>query len=97
MKQLDKLEASYAAKPAWANIGYVTKPGASLLDMSLTHRTEGIPLFPAVDLAWGAGVPMYAPEAVYGRHEGYQRQPLAKRSISHRRVGHALLVRASRP
>ena len=31
--------------------------------MSLTHKTGGIPLFPAVDLAWGAGVPMYACEA----------------------------------
>lgn len=51
-------------KPTWENVGQVTKPGASLLDMSLTHATAGIPLFPAVDLAWGAGVPMYAPEAL---------------------------------
>ena len=51
-------------KPGWANVGSVTKPGASLLDMSLTHATAGIPLFPAVDLAWGAGVPMYAPEGL---------------------------------
>lgn len=51
-------------KPSWENVGPVTKPGASLLDMSLTHATMGIPLFPAVDLAWGAGVPIYAPEGV---------------------------------
>jgi hypothetical protein len=63
MESLNKLEKDLAAKPGWANIGPITKPGASLLDMSLTHKTEGIPLYPAVDLAWGAGVPMYAPEA----------------------------------
>ena len=64
MESLNKLERDLAAQPDWVNIGPVTKPGASLLDMSLTHKTVGIPLFPAVDLAWGAGVPMYAPEAV---------------------------------
>lgn len=64
MESLGKLERDFAAKPKWANIGPVTKPGASLLDMVLTHKTSGIPLFPAVDLAWGAGVSMYAPEAV---------------------------------
>jgi hypothetical protein len=63
MESLNKLEKDLAAKPGWANIGPITKPGASLIDMSLTHKTEGIPLYPAVDLAWGAGVPMYAPEA----------------------------------
>jgi hypothetical protein len=64
MAALDRLERDLSAKPAWENIGPITKPGASLLDMSLTHQTVGIPLFPAVDLAWGAGVPMYAPEIV---------------------------------
>jgi hypothetical protein len=50
-------------KPSWGNVGPVTKPGASLLDYSLTHRTDGITLFPAVDLAWGSGVSLYAPES----------------------------------
>lgn len=50
--------------PAWANIGPLTKPGISVLDMSLTHKTSGIPLFPAVDFAWGPHIPIYAPEGV---------------------------------
>lgn len=64
--KLQKLATDLKPKPkaGWENVGPVTKPGASLLDMSLTHKTEGIPLFPAVDLAWGAGVPMYAPEGL---------------------------------
>lgn len=63
-KILNALEAEFVLRPKWADIGPVTKGGASLLDMSLTHDTSGIALFPAVDLAWGAGVPMYAPEPV---------------------------------
>ncbi len=63
-KILNALEAEFVLKPKWADIGAVTKGGASLLDMALTHNTTGIPLFPAVDLAWGAGVSMYAPEPV---------------------------------
>lgn len=63
-KALDALEADFVMRPRWANIGPVTAGGASLLDMSLTHDTSGIDLFPAVDLAWGAGVAMYAPEPV---------------------------------
>jgi hypothetical protein len=53
----------------WSNVGAVTKRrllpvvwDKSLLDYAPTHDTSGIPLFPAVDLAWGAGVSMYAPE-----------------------------------
>lgn len=63
-KALNALEADFAWLPKWAGIGPITRGGASLLDMSLTHDTSGIPLFPAVDLAWGAGVPMLAPENV---------------------------------
>lgn len=64
--KLQKLAIDLKPKPlaSWEKIGQVTKPGASLLDMSLTHATSHIPLFPAVDLAWGAGVPMYAPEGL---------------------------------
>lgn len=64
MEALKRVQRDLAAAPPWADIGPITKPGASLLDMSLTHKTSGILLFPAVDLAWGAGVVMYAPEAV---------------------------------
>lgn len=65
MELLHRVQKDLAprAKAAWENIGPITKPGASLLDYSLTHKTEGIDLFPAVDLAWGPGVSMYAPEA----------------------------------
>lgn len=64
MEALNRLAKDLASAPPWAKVGPVTKPGASILDMDLTHATSGIPLFPAVDLAWGAGVPIYAPEAV---------------------------------
>ncbi len=46
------------------DLGPVTQGGKSLIDMSLTHATHGLLLFPAVDLAWGAGVDMFAPEDV---------------------------------
>lgn len=48
--------------PRRSKLGPVVKGGASLLDHSLTHKTSSLPLFPAVDLAWGAGVSLYAPE-----------------------------------
>lgn len=63
---LNALEASLLkeTRPKWSGIGPVTAGGASLLDMSLTHKTSGIALYPAIDLAWGAGVPIIAPEFV---------------------------------
>lgn len=67
LKHLAELEADLKpTKPAgsWQNVGPVQPGGKSLLDLSLTHRTEGIPLFPAVDTAWGGGggVVVIAPE-----------------------------------
>jgi len=52
------------SKPLWENIGPVQPGGVSLLDMSLTHPTTSIPLFPAIDTAWGGGggVVVIAPE-----------------------------------
>ncbi len=75
LRALDALEKEVLedAKPGrpWADIGPVTKGGESLLDMSLTHASHGLPknaagttLWPAVDLAWGAGTSVYAPEDV---------------------------------
>lgn len=68
-KYLDHVEAEmrHRLKPpkaAWSDIGPVQPGGQSLLDMSLTHDTSGIPLFPAVDTAWGGGggVIVCAPE-----------------------------------
>lgn len=52
------------ARRALPDLGPVQPGGVSLLDMSLTHDTSGIPLFPAVDTAWGGGggVVVIAPE-----------------------------------
>lgn len=66
MADLRLLEADL--KPStdlWLTIGPVQPGGISLLDMSLTHDTSNIPLFPAVDTAWGGGggVEVIAPEA----------------------------------
>lgn len=51
-------------RQAWENIGPIQPYGVSLLNMSLTHPSIGIPLFPAVDTAWGGGggVVVIAPE-----------------------------------
>lgn len=68
---LDRLEADFLreAQPPrrpWEGIGPIQPGGGSLLDMVLTHDTSGIPLFPAVDTAWGksGGVVVIAPEQV---------------------------------
>lgn len=72
VKKWKRLLAPEAPKPKrepWMDIGPVQKGGKSLLDMSLTHASHGLPrnpqgvtLYPAVDTAWGAGVVMIAPE-----------------------------------
>lgn len=67
MEALEKLEADLArsiALAGWQKIGPIQPGGISLLDMSLTHKTSGIPLFPAIDTAWGGngGVTIIAPE-----------------------------------
>ncbi len=70
-EELDALERSFRReqkpkppKSSWTNVGPVQPGGKSLLDMSLTHDTSGIPLFPAVDTNWGnhGGVQVIAPE-----------------------------------
>lgn len=53
----------YSAPSPLPELGPMTKGGRPFLELSLTHATSGIPLFPAVDLAWGAGVPVLAPES----------------------------------
>lgn len=64
LKHLDDLERDLLKDiaPPWTKIGPVLFGDKSLLDYALTHATSGIPLFPAVDLAWGSNVAMYAPE-----------------------------------
>lgn len=65
---LDALEADFKPpkRRAWELVGPIQPgPFVSLIDMSLTHATSGIPLFPAVDTAWGGGggVMVIAPES----------------------------------
>ena len=63
-KALDALEADFKPpkRRTWEDIGPVQPGGVSLLDMSLTHQSSGLPknakgitLWPAVDTAWGGG------------------------------------------
>lgn len=63
LSELDKLRRDLTPLP---DLGPVQPGGKSLLDMSLTHDTSGIPLFPAVDTAWGGGggVVVIAPEVM---------------------------------
>lgn len=65
MLEADFLRELKPARP-WEVIGPIQPGGGSLLDMVLTHDTSGIPLFPAVDTAWGkyGGVIVIAPEAL---------------------------------
>lgn len=60
----DDLKPEKPPANSWRNVGPVQPGGPSLLDLSLTHATSGIPLFPAVDTAWGGGggVIVIAPE-----------------------------------
>jgi murein DD-endopeptidase MepM/ murein hydrolase activator NlpD len=57
--------------PTVPPLGPVTVGGQSLLKMSLTHQTSGLPLYPALDTAWVAGQKVLAPESgVVTRHSG---------------------------
>lgn len=67
MNRLHKLERDLLAAtspPSWADIGSFTKNGPSVLDMSPTHNTDGLPTFVGIDTAWGAGTSVYAPEPI---------------------------------
>lgn len=63
MGKLDRLHDDLA-RPVLPNLGPIQPGGVSLLNISLTHKTSGIPLFPAFDSAWGGGggVQVIAPE-----------------------------------
>lgn len=69
VRRQERIETERERDHAWETIGPVTPGGRSLLDFSLTHRSHGLPenaasitLWPAVDVAWGAGTVMIAPE-----------------------------------
>ena len=71
LKELaDDLKPDQKPTPSVPALGPVTPDGQSLLRLSLTHQTSGLPLYPAVDSGW-AGGPVIAPEAgQVTRHSG---------------------------
>ena len=63
MSRLKKLEKDLMPDPVPA-LGPIRNGGKSLLTYQLTHNTDGIPKFPALDENWGAGSIVIAPEAM---------------------------------
>lgn len=61
--KLDKLADDLQPPPA-PSIGPVFKGGKSVLQHDCTHATSGIPLYPAFDDCFTAGVSVIAPEAM---------------------------------
>jgi len=63
---VDLLEQSHKAPPAptLPSLGPMFAGGQPLLQHDCTHATSGIPLYPAFDDAFGAGVAILAPEAL---------------------------------
>lgn len=53
-----------ATKAKVPQLGPVYNGGASVLQHDLTHRTDGVPLYPAFDTAFSAGTGIIAPEAL---------------------------------
>lgn len=51
-------------KPPVPELGPVVLGQASLLNLRLTHPTEGIPGYPAIDIGWSAGLDVLAVEDV---------------------------------
>lgn len=59
------------AKKELPLIGPLQLEGVPLSKMSLTHRTDGLPLYPALDTAWTSGTRITAPEnGKVERHSG---------------------------
>ena len=50
--------------PAVPKLGPIVRGGKSLLDVSLTHNTDGVPGYPAFDDGWLYGREVIAPEAL---------------------------------
>ncbi len=61
MRKLKRLELDLMPDPLPA-IGPVVRGGRSVLNASLTHNTDGIPLYPAFDDGWAVGRAVIAPE-----------------------------------
>lgn len=63
MAALSRLEADLASDPV-PDLGPVWVGGKSVLLQDLTHKTSGIPLFPAFDDAFNQGRVITAPETI---------------------------------
>jgi hypothetical protein len=61
MAKLSKLEDDLEPDPL-PDLGSVVRGGTSVLNVKLTHNTDGIPLYPAWDDGWVAGREVIAPE-----------------------------------
>jgi hypothetical protein len=61
MAGLAKLEREFLPSPVPA-LGPIRRGGKSLLAYQLTHNTDNIPYYPAVDDNWGTGAISIAPE-----------------------------------
>ncbi len=53
-----------ALQPKVPDLGAVYRGGATVLQQDLTHATDGIPLYPAFDTAFGQGTRLTAPEGM---------------------------------
>lgn len=62
-EKLAKLEHDLEP-PKIPALGPIRRGGKSLLAYQLTHNTDGIPYFPAVDDNWGVGALSIAPESM---------------------------------
>lgn len=70
MAMLNELASDLSPDPPPA-LGPVTAGGPSLLKMSLTHNTDGLPLYPAVDIFGSVNAKIICPEAgQVTRHSG---------------------------
>lgn len=61
MRKIERLEGDLLPDPL-PPLGPIRRGGKSLLAYQLTHNTDGVPKFPALDENWGAGAVAIAPE-----------------------------------
>jgi len=61
-KLLQAEAKSLVVKPETPSFGPISDGGIVLIDNSLTHNTDGIPLYPAFDTSWYVGQDILAPE-----------------------------------
>ena len=71
LEEIDQDLRPDPSHPQVPPLGPVQAGGQSVLRMGLTHETDGLALYPAVDTVWVAGTRVIAPEAgKVTRHSG---------------------------